>query len=175
MSEQYFSSDEIASQEKHELRIAVFSLSKRALDGSFTLPQLLSSDSSPALFQHVKPLNEAGFVGIAHEDRAIRLFRGSRFVHAGIPALKMVGLLGSVLVTDTDATSHTVTGVAVQTAEPYDFRNFAFRPYDPLELEAHAAAEVANPGSTTLDTIDAQFIGEAIRLIRSSEHVQHRQ
>lgn len=164
MSEQFPSSNEVPRPTNHELRVAVFSLSQRALAGSFHLPLLVGPATSPGLFKDIHPLNKAGLTGVSHEDRATSLFR-AKYCPSEMPYLKIIAPLGSVLVTEEDGITHTVNGIAVQTATPYDFKHDDFRAYDMRELESQAHTEVTHPGSTPLDTIDAQFISEAVRVI----------
>lgn len=135
----------------HELRVAVFSLSQRALIGSF---------SSPSLFVDVHPINN-GLIGISHEDRARTYFNRQPEVVA-MPALKMLGRLGTVLLTEEDGQSHEVSGVAVATEKNYNFRLFRLKRYDIDAVTAEAERELCQPGSTTLDTIDAHFLTEAL-------------
>lgn len=140
----------------HELRVAVFSLSQRALIGSF---------SSPELFKNIHQVSPNGLIGVTHEQRATTLFN-NEFRKFEVPTLKMLGRLGTMLVTEEDGTSHEVGGVAVATSAPYDFRRFHFRRYDLEDIEEKAIQEVDTPGSTIIDTIDAQFLTEALPLTR---------
>jgi hypothetical protein len=144
----------------HELRIAVVSLSQRALIGSFSYPEL---------FRDIHPLQTNGLIGVSHEQRARTYFNASPLCRE-VPSLKMLGLLGSVNVPEDEThAAHTISGVAVTTTQKYDFRRFQFARYDLDDLEEYAQKTIKAPETAPIDIIDAQFITKTVKLALSAD------
>lgn len=138
MSEYMPSVETPIPQEFHELRVAVFDLSRRALAGTIHVPGLLLDR---------QPLNANGMPGIPHEVRARTV--GTR-LNLGLPAMDTLGILS-------DHDSGTI-GYAVASREPINFRHFTVAPYDIDQLNEITIKEVESPGTTKVNNTDAKLL-----------------
>ena len=158
MFESSTGAEQTISRGPHELRVAVFDLSKRAL--------VSPSYTQPALFQDFEPYNDNGLIGISHETRAVNL--GSRLQNRnGLPIrlLPPMDALGSL----TTETPLSLSGYAVTSRQPIDFRNFSagFKYYDIEEVYKVTQKELEQPDSTSIDTIDAELLYSGFKHIRA--------
>lgn len=136
---------EQAAPKTHELRVAVFDLSQKALaSANFAAPSLISD------FQ---TLNDNGLPGISSEARAIRI--GARN-HLGLPP---VDVIGRIHPGDTD-----VTAYAVATRAPINFRHFTVRRFELQEAIELAHEEVNLGRETSMDHIDAKLLLAAVSM-----------
>jgi len=125
----------IETPQTHTLRVAVF---------DFHSGELLSRHGESPLFHDTQPIDERGFTGISHEQRATNVTRRHGM---GNLALKTVG--GRISILEDEDQRH--DGYVVRTSEaiPYTFYRGAM--YTGLALRRRALDEVYDEVHNVLD------------------------
>ncbi|MFZ1302169.1 MAG: hypothetical protein WAQ27_06390 [Candidatus Microsaccharimonas sp.] len=163
MSERELSTETSTTPSVHTLRVAIFDLfSHRLISRDYTTPSLFEDNQQfGPRGQHTSPIEyRATSIG-----RRIKLNENLP-VHI-LPSLEPLGYLGSL--------ADNPTGFAVATGHPFNLRNFAsgLRGYDLHTVNEAAQLEVREPGSTTIDPVDARFLVTAFQRIRPlKRHIQ---
>lgn len=132
------------SIETHELHVAIFDLSSRALAGYANQLSLITD---------VQPLNKRGLPGITHEKRAVNV--GLR-QHLELPWMHVLGRLSAP---DTHFAAY-----AVNAAHPIDFDHVELECYDLGRVHDIVEATVKHPEHPQMDLTTAHLLHSAFRL-----------
>lgn len=145
MSERQKQEESLITGETHELRVAIFDLSSKALAGY---------DGQISLVQDMQPLNEDGLPGISHEARALRIGLRKNLV---LPPLKVLGRL--------TARDQHPDAYAVSTTGPIDYDRVAkLQSFNLTHVEALVQETIKNPENPQMDPITAYLLESAFTL-----------
>lgn len=141
----------------HTLRVAVF---------DFHSGELLSRDGTAPLFIDEQPIDERGFTGLSHEQRATLITKRHGL---GNLALKTLG--GRISVHDGEELQHDGYAVRTSDAIPYTFLRSAMykgrimrrATLEEVYTQVHLALS-DTPERSSIDTVDAMILDKASTL-----------
>lgn len=128
----------------HELRVAVFDLSQRALIGYA---------DGLSLIRDEQPLNEQGFPGIAAEKRATNI--GTRQA-LQLPPMRVLGRLSGA--------EKGIDAYAVSTYRKIELIDSSLEQYDIKTVRELVEDALENPENSPIDQSDARILASSFRL-----------